>query len=184
VGLITPVGAFLAGRQYTPAFEITNRFDAFANATAASPGQLVSIPAGLDIRANNSLLYRIEKDGFFGGVMYSAGELAAGTKNGSLIAANAGYQGGRFGAGIGYNERRNSAGQKALNTFAIGGNFNAGFANFFALGVQIKEPNPSSGPELRAGLVHAAFATRRASLPRRRPHRSRRRHVDGRLFEG
>jgi predicted porin len=155
VGLITPVGAFLAGRQYTPAFEITNRFDAFANATAASPGQLAAIPAGVEIRADNSLLYRIEKDGFFGGVMYGAGESSLGTKNGSLIAANVGYQGGRFGAGVGYNERRNSAGKKALNSLTIGGNFNAGFANFFVLGAQIKEPNPSSGPELRAGLVAA-----------------------------
>lgn len=157
VGLITPVGAILAGRQYTPAFEITNRYDAFSNATAASPGQLLSIPAGLDIRASNSLLYRIEKDGFYGGLMYGAGESAAGTKNGSLIAANAGYQSGRFGAGLGYNERRNSAGQKALNTFAIGANFNAGFANLFALGVQVKEPNPTSGPELRAGLLAAGI---------------------------
>jgi predicted porin len=155
VGLITPVGAILAGRQYTPAFEITNRYDAFANATAASPGQLLAIPAGLDIRADNSLLYRIEKDGFYGGLMYGAGESALGTKNGSLIAANAGYQSGRFGAGVGYNERRNSAGQKALNSFAVGANFNAGFANFFALGAQVNEPNPGSGPELRAGLIAA-----------------------------
>ncbi len=155
VGLITPVGAILAGRQYTPAFEITNRYDAFANATAATPGQLIGIPAGLDIRVDNSLLYRIEKDGFYGGLMYAAGESAAGTKNSSLIGANAGYQSGRFGAGVGYNERRNSLGQKALNSFALGGNFNAGFANFFVLGAQIKEPNPSSGPELRAGLIGA-----------------------------
>ncbi len=155
VGLITPVGAILAGRQYTPAFEITNRYDAFANATAASPGQLITIPAGIDIRANNSLLYRIEKDGLYGGLMYGAGESTLGSKNGSLVAANIGYQGGRFGVGIGYNERRNSAGQKALNTLAIGGNFDAGFANFFLLGAQVKEPNPTSGPELRAGLVAA-----------------------------
>jgi predicted porin len=155
VGVITPFGAVLAGRQYTPAFEITNRFDAFANATAASPGQLITIPAGIDIRVSNSLLYRIEKDGFFGGVMYSAGELSSGTKNGSMYGANVGYQGGRFGAGVGYNERRNSAGLKALNTLAIGGNFDAGFANFFLLGAQVKEPNPTTGPELRAGLVAA-----------------------------
>ncbi len=155
VGLITPVGAVLAGRQYTPAFEITNRFDAFANATGASPGQLLAVPAGVDIRIDNALQYRIEKDGMFGSAMYAAGELASGTKNGSLLGINVGYQGGRFGAGIGYNEKRNSAGQKALNTLAIGANFNAGFANFFALGAQVKEPNPSSGPELRAGLVGA-----------------------------
>ncbi|MGL4231491.1 MAG: porin [Casimicrobium sp.] len=155
VGLITPVGAILAGRQYTPGFEITARWDAFSLQGASQPGQLATIPAGIDIRVDNSLLYRIEKDGFFGGAMYAAGESAAGTKNGSLIGANIGYQSARFGAGVGYNERRNSAGQKSLNTLAIGANYNFGFANLFALGMQIKEPNPSSGPELRAGLVAA-----------------------------
>jgi predicted porin len=72
-----------------------------------------------------------------------------------MYGINAGYQSGRFGVGVGYNERKNSLGQKSLNSLAIGGNFNAGFANLFAMGVQIKEPNPSSGPELRAGLVAA-----------------------------
>jgi predicted porin len=155
VGLITPVGAILLGRQYTPAFEITNRYDAFANATAASPGQLVSIPAGLDIRADNAVHYRIEKDGFYSSTLYSAGESALGTKRGSMYGINAGYQSGRFGVGVGYNERKNSLGQKSLNSLAIGANFNAGFANLFAMGVQIKEPNPASGPELRAGLIAA-----------------------------
>ncbi len=155
VGLITPVGAILAGRQYTPAFEISNRYDAFANATAASPGQIISIPAGVDIRADNSVLYRIEKDGFYGGVMFASGESTAGTKRGSLMAANIGYQSGKFGAGVGYNERRNSAGLKALNTLAVGANYDFGFANVFGLAVQVKEPNVTSGPELRAGLVAA-----------------------------
>jgi predicted porin len=153
VGLITPVGAVLMGRQYTPGFEILNRFDTFANASAASPGQLVTIPAGVDIRADNALLYRIEQGGLFGSAMWSFGENAAGTKNASMYGVNVGYQAGRFGGGIGYNERRNSAGQKALNTLAAGANFNAGIANIFALYAQIKEPNPSSGPELRAGLI-------------------------------
>jgi predicted porin len=155
VGLITPVGAILAGRQYTPAFEITARFDAFSVATAASPGQLAAVPAGVEIRASNSLLYRIEKDGFFGGVMYGAGETAAGTKNASLIAANAGYQSGRFGLGVGYNERRNNAGKKGLTSLVAGANFDAGFANFFLMGAQIKENNVGFGPgqELRAGLI-------------------------------
>ena len=56
MGIITPFGAILAGRQYTPAFEISNRYDAFANATAASPGQLASIPAGIDIRESNAMM--------------------------------------------------------------------------------------------------------------------------------
>ena len=153
VGVITPFGAVLAGRQYTPAFEISNRYDAFANATAASPGQLASIPAGIDIRESNALLYRIELQGFYGSAYYAFGESAAGTKAGRLVGVNGGYQSGKFGAGVGYNERTNSAGQKSLNSLVAGANFDAGFVNLFALYGRIKEPNGSSAPELRAGLI-------------------------------
>lgn len=153
VGLVTPFGAVLAGRQYTPAFEISNRFDAFANATAASPGQIASIPAGIDIRESNSVMYRIELKGFYGSAYYAFGELAGTSKGGRLVGINGGYQTERFGLGIGYNERTNSAGRKSLNSLVGGANFNAGFANFFAMYAQIKEPNGSSAPELRAGLI-------------------------------
>ncbi len=155
VGLITPAGAVLAGRQYTPAFEISNRFDAFSNATAASPGQLISIPAGIDIRADNSVLYRVELAGAFASAMYAFGEVAGGTSRGSLWGVNAGYVTPAFGLGLGYNEKKNSAGQKALNTLIGGANFNAGFANVFGMVARIREPHPSSGPELRAGLLAA-----------------------------
>ena len=153
VGLVTPFGAVLAGRQYTPAFEISNRYDAFANATAASPGQLASIPAGIDIRESNALMYRIELQGFYSSAYYAFGESAAGTKRGRLVGINGGYQTAKFGAGIGYNERTNNAGQKSLNSLVMGANFDAGIANIFALYGVLKEPNGSSAPELRAGLI-------------------------------
>ena len=153
VGVITPFGAILAGRQYTPAFEISNRFDAFANATAASPGQLASIPAGIDIRESNSVMYRIELQGFFGSAYYAFGESTASTKAGRLVGINGGYQSKQFGVGVGYNERTNSAGQKSLNSLIAGANFDAGFVNLFGLYGAIKEPNGSSAPELRAGLI-------------------------------
>jgi len=153
VGLVTPYGAILAGRQYTPAFEISNRYDAFANASAASPGQLVSIPAGIDIRESNSVMYRVELNNFYGSAYYAFGEQSTGTKNGRLVGINGGYQSAKWGAGIGYNERTNSAGQKSLNTLAAGANYDFGLANLFALYAVIKEPNGSSAPELRAGLI-------------------------------
>ena len=159
VGLVTPFGAVLAGRQYTPAFEISNRYDAFANATAASPGQLASIPAGIDIRESNALMYRIELQGLYGSAYYAFGESAAGTKAGRLVGINGGYQTAQFGAGIGYNERTNSAGQKSLNSLVMGANFDAGFANLFALYGVLKEPNGSSAPELRAGLIAGGVPT-------------------------
>ncbi len=153
VGLVTPFGAILAGRQYTPAFEITSRFDAFSLATAASPSQLASIPAGVDIRESNSVMYRIELQGFYGSAFYAFGESTASTKAGRLVGINGGYQAKQFGVGIGYNERTNSAGQKSLNSLVMGANFDAGLANIFALYGVLKEPNGSSAPELRAGLI-------------------------------
>ena len=153
VGLVTPFGAILAGRQYTPAFEISNRYDAFANASAASPGQIVGIPAGIDIRESNSVVYRVEMAGFYGTGYYAFGEQAGSSKGGRLVGINGGYQTGRFGVGIGYNERTNSAGLKSLNSLIAGANFDAGVANLFAMYGVIKEPNGSSAPELRAGLI-------------------------------
>ena len=153
VGMVTPFGAILAGRQYTPAFEISNRYDTFANATAASPGQLASIPAGIDIRESNSVMYRIELNGFYGSGYYAFGESTASTKASRLVGINGGYQSKQFGAGIGYNERTNSAGQKSLNSLVMGANFDAGLANIFAMYGVLKEPNGSSAPELRAGLI-------------------------------
>ena len=155
VGLVTPVGALLAGRQYTPAFEISNRFDTFSNATAASPGQLISIPAGVDIRADNSLMYRVELQGAFATAMYSFGEVAGGASRSSIWGINAGYAIDRFGVGIGYNERKNSLGRKALNSLIGGASFNAGGATLVGMVARVREPNPSSGPELRAGLISA-----------------------------
>ena len=98
-------------------------------------------------------MYRIELQGFYSSAYYSFGESAAGTKRGRLVGINGGYQAAKFGAGIGYNERTNSAGQKSLNSLVMGANFDAGIANLFALYGVLKEPNGSSAPELRAGLI-------------------------------
>ncbi len=60
-GLVTPVGGFLAGRQYTPAYEILNKYNAIGDQTALQFGQGFTNPM---IRANNSVQYRIELRGF------------------------------------------------------------------------------------------------------------------------
>ena len=60
-GLITPFGAFLLGRQYTPGYEVMNRFSAFADSTSGQIGQGYS---ALAIRSNNAIQYRAELAGF------------------------------------------------------------------------------------------------------------------------
>ena len=62
-GLVTPVGGFFFGRQYTPGYEILNKYNAIGDQTALQFGQGFSNPA---IRANNAAQYRIELSGFAG----------------------------------------------------------------------------------------------------------------------
>jgi len=73
LGLITPVGAILAGRMYTPAYEIFNAADAFESGMAGSWGSITGgtgglLTTGMAIRSNKSLQYRIELPNGFGGL--------------------------------------------------------------------------------------------------------------------
>ena len=70
LGVITPYGALLAGRMYTPSYEILNKFNVMGDASALSFGQGYSIPA---IRMNNALQYRAELKGFSASLFYSFG---------------------------------------------------------------------------------------------------------------
>ena len=51
-GLVTPVGGFFLGRQYTPGYEILNKFNVIGDQTALQFGQGFTNPA---IRANNAV---------------------------------------------------------------------------------------------------------------------------------
>jgi predicted porin len=70
LGLVTPYGAVLFGRQYTPAYEVLNRFNVMGDASALAFGQAYNNPA---IRMNNAIQYRAEMKGFSGSLMYSFG---------------------------------------------------------------------------------------------------------------
>ena len=87
VGLITPFGAMLAGRQYTPAYETFATFDTMATESALSAGQVAQFPAVFEIRNSNALAYRIVKDGFSGALMYAPGEVPADSSAGSSLLA-------------------------------------------------------------------------------------------------
>jgi predicted porin len=107
-GLVTPVGAFLAGRQYTPAYEILNKFNVIGDQTALQFGQGFTNPM---IRANNSLQYRIELRGFSAAAMYGFGgsETQRGERSTSptggddMYGANLQYNATNWGVGVGYN---------------------------------------------------------------------------------
>jgi GBP family porin len=59
LGLVTPVGAVLAGRQYTPGYEVAATFDTLETQSSLSAGQVGSFPPTIDIRLSDTLAYRI-----------------------------------------------------------------------------------------------------------------------------
>jgi len=154
LGLITPVGGFLMGRQYTPAFEAMATFDSMGIQSALSAGQLATIPSAMDIRYDDTLQYRIVQGPWNAALMTSfPGGATSASKR--LMGANLIYKGDQFQVGFGHNTKKNSADQKALSTTILGASANLGAFKVSGLWGRIEEPNPSSGPELAAGLTAA-----------------------------
>lgn len=154
VGLVTPVGGFLMGRQYTPAFETLATFDTMNTQSAISVAQVMTIPPGVDIRYNNTLQYRVVQGPWSGSLMASFMGGPSSSSN-QLLGVNAIYRGDAFQAGFGHNSKKNSAGQQALRTTVLGASTGMGAWKVSGLVAHIEEPNPSSGPELSAGLTLA-----------------------------
>jgi predicted porin len=149
VGLVTPIGGFLAGRQYSPAFEVVGSFDIMQTQSALSAGQLLAIPQGAEIRVNNSLQYRIVQGPISGSVMAS---FESNTQS-RFLGLNAIYKTDKFSVGFGHNQRENSAGQKALRTTVFGASTNLGAFSLSGMYADINEANPTAGPALYAGLT-------------------------------
>ena len=158
VGLVTPVGGILAGRQYTPAFEALATFDIMGTQSALSAGQLATIPAAIDIRYDNTVQYRIVKGPWNASLMASLGPRTTSSGN-RLLGINTIYKGDGFQVGFGHNEKKNSAGQDALQSTLIGASASRGAWTLSGFVGRIREPNPTSGPELSAGLTAAGVPT-------------------------
>lgn len=154
VGVITPFGAILAGRQYTPAFETSSLYDIMGTQSGLAAGQLVAFPAMLEIRASNSLAYRFVKDGISGAVMYAAGEVAGDDSKSRLLGFNANYKTDAFSVGIGYNTKNNELGQKSLTTSVLGASMNfSGNSTLSSMVVKITDDNPAGLSVISAALA-------------------------------
>lgn len=164
VGLVTPVGAILAGRQYTPAYEIFGTYDIMATQSALSAAQVVSFPAVFEIRNSNALAYRIQQGGMSGSLMYAAGEIAGDTDKSRLIGVNGNYKANGFSVGFGYNSKNNELGNKSLTTALVGASLNFGGSTVSSVLAKITDDNPSGlsaitpllTPQLTAALGSAA----------------------------
>jgi len=153
VGLITPFGAILAGRQYTPAYETFATFDTMATESALSAGQVAQFPAAFEIRNSNALAYRIVKNGFSGSVMYAPGEQ---NDSGaiSLFGANFSYKTDVFSVGIGYNSKNNELGDDSLNSTVLGASMNFGSGSKVnALVSTFKDDHPTGLSGIAASLA-------------------------------
>lgn len=156
VGLVTPVGAILAGRQYTPAYELHARLDTMSTQSALAAGQVASLPPGIDIRLSNSIAYRVEKNGFIVSAMVAAGEGA--TDTGRMFGGMAYYKGNGFSAGVGYNERNNEKRVTSLHSLVAGASADIGPGEAFVQFVAIKDNNPTGLSGIAAQLQSSVGA--------------------------
>ncbi len=166
LGLVTPVGAFLLGRQYTPGYEILNKFNAIGDQTALQFGQGFSNPA---IRANNAFQYRIELHGFTMSLMYGFGgseilrnERSTGPQDGDdFMGGNLQYTTANWGVGVGYNRNNvvpfntgtNPQKRTGLEMFNVGGFVGFGPVKLYAQYLKRENENPILRPEDIQNLV-------------------------------
>lgn len=142
-GLITPIGAFTLGRQYTPAYLVTASFDASQTQSSLSAGQVATLPAAFDIRLSNTLQYGIQLNGVTAAFMYGAGEVAGSNSANRFLGGMVMYKGDGFGLGYGHNEKKNEFGQRSLRNDVFGANLALGPGTVYAQYATIKDDNPS-----------------------------------------
>ncbi len=157
LGVITPFGAILAGRQYTPAYETSATYDIMATQSALGAGQIVAIPSAFDIRMPNSLAYRMQKDGISAALMYAAGEVPGGINKSRLLGMNVNYKTDMFSVGFGYNTKNNELGEKSLTNTVLGASMNMGSSTISSMIVKIKDDHPTGLSPIGA-LLGAAGA--------------------------
>ncbi|MDH4061536.1 MAG: porin, partial [Aquincola sp.] len=156
VGLVTPFGAILLGRQYTPAYEINANFDIMGTQSALSAGQVASVPASVDIRVSNAIQYRIVLGGLTAGAMYSLGDpsvVTGNTKANRFGGAMVMYKTGPYAVGVGYNQRNNDIGQKSLRSTLVGASMQIGPGTVSAMYGEIKDDNPSGVATIATSLT-------------------------------
>jgi predicted porin len=155
VGLVTPVGAVMAGRMYTPAFEASATYDIMETQSGLAAGQIVAFPAVLEIRKSNALQYRMVKDGVSASLMYAAGEVAGDSGKGRMFGLGVNYKAGSLSIGYGYNQANNELGQKSLTTSVFGASMNFGEDKLTGMAIKITDDNPN-GLSAISGLIAPA----------------------------
>lgn len=173
VGLVTPVGGFLLGRQYTPAYEITAISDTFETGSAGGWGSITGgtsalYTPGVAIRTSNAIQYRLQLPiGLAASLMYSPERQASGSLGVSnrFLGGMVKYEANGFNVGIGYNTEKDPFGNKSLRTGVVGGSYTMGKMKVFAGYMNMKNDNPSLAFALTPTITSALGTAGAALVP-------------------
>jgi predicted porin len=138
VGLVTPVGAILLGRMYTPDYEVFAAADAFESGTAGTWGGITGGTAGFtnlgaDIRSQKSIQYRIATpQGIGGSLMYGGKQSGYLGRYNKFLGAAVTYKANGFDVGIAQNRGYDQGDRVSLVTSTIGGSYTMGEFKIFA----------------------------------------------------
>lgn len=161
VGLITPGGAFLLGRMYTPGYEVFAASDVFESGTAGTWGGITGGTAGFtalgaDIRSSKSIQYRIATpSGFGGSLMYGTKGSGYLNRYNKFLGASATYKANGWDVGIGHNRGYDQSDRVSLVTTTVGGSYTTGDVKLFAGYHQQRNDNSVLLADYTAG--YAAF---------------------------
>jgi predicted porin len=138
VGLVTPVGAILLGRMYTPGYEVFAAADTFEVGTGGTWGSVTGGTAGFqalgaDIRSQRALQYRIALPSGLGASVMIAGRGSGyyGLYN-KFWGAAITYKARGWDVGIGHNHGYDPSGAPSLRTTTAGGSYAWNDWKFFA----------------------------------------------------
>lgn len=138
VGLITPVGAVMLGRMYTPGYEVFAAADAFETGTAGTWGGITGGTSGFtalgaDIRSQKSIQYRIATPkGIGGSLMYGGRNSGYLGRYNKFYGIAATYKANGWDVGIGHNRGYDQNDNLSLVTSTIGGSYVMGDFKLFA----------------------------------------------------
>lgn len=171
VGMITPVGGFLLGRQYTPGYEVFAGADPFEVGTAGTWGNIAAGnggflgSVGVAIRYNSALQYRIQlPNGIGASLMYAFDETGATGLSKRAWGGNLRYQGNGINVGIGYNRDQDQNGNQSLTTTTVGGSYTFGNAKAFAGYHRMKNENSTLVPVLQTNIAAGLAANPNGAL--------------------
>lgn len=138
VGLVTPLGAILIGRMYTPGYEVFAAADAFEAGTAGSWGHIVGGAAGFtavgaDIRSPRSIQYRFAlPSGLGGSLMYGGRNSGYLSRYNKFLGVALSYKANGVDVGAAHNRGEDQNGDRSLATSTIGGSYAIGAFKLFA----------------------------------------------------